>query len=98
METSSLRSSRKTNYNKELLPPDRIRRIIHSVKAAIASNPEDTTVLLSDISNAYNERARAKMLKLLYARKELKHLWRCADIWCTRRDQQRWSPALTASE
>ena len=35
---------------------------------------------MSDISNAYNERARAKMLKLLYARKELKHLWRCADM------------------
>jgi hypothetical protein len=27
-------------------------RIIHSVKAAIATNPEDTAVLLSDISNA----------------------------------------------
>ena len=35
---------------------------------------------MSDISNAYNERARAKMLRLLYARKELKHLWRCADM------------------
>jgi hypothetical protein len=55
-------------------------RIIHSVKAAIATNPEDTGVLLSDISNAYNERARAKMLRLLYAKKELKHLWRCADM------------------
>jgi len=49
-------------------------RIIHSVKAAMASSPEDTAILLSDISNAYNERARAKMLKLLYARKELKHV------------------------
>jgi hypothetical protein len=39
----------------------------------MASSPEDTAKLLSDISNAYNERARAKMLKLLYARKELKH-------------------------
>ena len=55
-------------------------RIIHSVNAAMASSPEDTAILLSDISNAYNERARAKMLKLLYARKELKHLWRCADM------------------
>ena len=46
----------------------------------MASSPEGTAILLSDISNAYNERARAKMLKLLYARKELKHLWRCADM------------------
>jgi hypothetical protein len=55
-------------------------RIIHSVNAAMASSPEDTAILLSDISNAYNERARAKMLTLLCARKELKHLWRCADM------------------
>jgi hypothetical protein len=46
----------------------------------MASSPEDTAILLSDISNAYIERARAKMLKLLYARKELKHLWKCADM------------------
>ncbi len=31
-------------------------KIIHSIKAAIAANPEGTAVLLSDISNAYNER------------------------------------------
>ena len=55
-------------------------KIIHSIKAAIAANPEDTAVLLSDISNAYNERERAKMLNLLYERKELKHLWRCANM------------------
>jgi len=55
-------------------------KIIHSIKAAIAANPEGTAVLLSDISNAYNERERAKMLNLLYERKELKHLWRCANM------------------
>ncbi len=55
-------------------------KIIHAVKAAIAANPEGTAVLLSDISNAYNERDRAKMLSLLYGRKELNHLWRCADM------------------
>ncbi len=33
-------------------------KIIHSVKAAIAANPEGTAVLLSDISNAYNELVR----------------------------------------
>ena len=49
-------------------------RIIHTVKAAVSADPDNTAVLLSDISNAYNERARAKMLNMLYARPELKHL------------------------
>ncbi len=55
-------------------------RIIHTVKAALSADPDKTAVLLSDISNAYNKRARAKMLNMLYARPELKHLWRCAAI------------------
>jgi hypothetical protein len=55
-------------------------RIIHTVKAAVSADPDNTAILLSDISNAYNERARAKMLNMLYARPELKHLWRCADL------------------
>ncbi len=49
-------------------------RIIHSVKAAFMAYPENSAVLLSDISNAYNERDRAKMLSTLYSRPELKHL------------------------
>ena len=36
--------------------------------------------MVSDISNAYNERSRAKMLSTLYFRPELRHLWRCADL------------------
>ena len=55
-------------------------RIIHTVKTAISADPNSVAVLLSDISNAYNERARAKMLSLLYKRPELKHRWRCADL------------------
>ncbi len=55
-------------------------RIIHTVKAAFSVDKEDTAVLVSDISNAYNERIRAKMLSTLYSRPELRHLWRCADL------------------
>ncbi len=58
--------------------------IIHSCSkgGSGAADPENSAVLLSDIFNAYNERAslRAKMLSLLYAKKELKHLWRCANM------------------
>ncbi len=49
-------------------------RIIHSVKAAFTADPENSAVLLTDISNAYNERARAKMLSL-----------RCPRRWWSRR-------------
>ena len=41
-------------------------RIIHTVKTAISADPDNAAVLLSDISNAYNEIARARMLSLLY--------------------------------
>ena len=37
-------------------------RIIHTVKAAFTTDKENTAILCSDISNAYNERHRAKML------------------------------------
>jgi hypothetical protein len=50
------------------------KRIIEgSVKAAFMADSDNSAVLLSDISNAYNERAKAKMLSTLYARPELKH-------------------------
>ena len=55
-------------------------RIIHTVKAAFTTDKENTAILCSDISNAYNERHRAKMLSTLYSRPELRHLWRCADL------------------
>jgi hypothetical protein len=71
-------------------------RIIHTVKAAFSVDKENTAVLCSDISNAYNERARARMLKLLYARKD------CGDVltWCIRAgtNNTAWSPPSTASE
>ena len=40
----------------------------HAVKAAFMADPDNSAVLLSDISNAYNERARAKMLSTLSER------------------------------
>jgi hypothetical protein len=49
-------------------------RIIHTVKAAFRADKENTAMLVSDISNAYNERSRAKMLSTLYSRPELRHL------------------------
>ena len=55
-------------------------RIVHTVKAAFSVDKENTAVLVSDISNAYNERSIAKMLSTLYSRPELRHLWRCADL------------------
>ncbi len=57
-------------------------KIIHSVKAAIAANPEGTAVQFCRTSPTptTSERSRAKMLSLLYGRKELNHLWRCADM------------------
>ncbi len=63
-------------------------RIIHTVKAAFTIDKENTAVLCSDISNAYNERHRAKMLSTLYSRPELRHLYGDALISCMLRDRQ----------
>ena len=62
-------------------------RIIHTVKAAFSVDKENTAVLVSDISNAYNERSMQSYSEdakhpctNLYSRPELRHLWRCTDL------------------
>jgi hypothetical protein len=55
---SSPRYSKRISYMQQGAAPAGPEKIIHSVKAAIAANPEGTAVLLSDISNAYNELVR----------------------------------------
>ena len=57
-------------------------RIVHTVKAAFSVDKENTAVLVYDISNAYNERSRAKIdaKHPILPRPELRHLWRCADL------------------